>query len=442
MTEGQRPGTSFLESFSRVFQSLLSSDPTAVAQAVEGLSPVEAEEILRELPVGDLAGVVERLETSAAAQVLERLPVATRSAVFQEMSPRAAAILLRRLSDEARGGAMELAAPETAQRWREALQYPSDTAGGMMELLATTLPGDLTVEQAVGVVRNAPRETLFYLYVVDRERKLIGVLNTRDLLLASPKTRISEMAHRDVVSVPAGMDREEVAQVMRGRHFLALPVVGEDGRLLGVVSHEQVIETVEEEAFEDLQRMVGAGADETTLSPVGTVVARRLPWLCLNLATTFAAAAIVGLFESVIAQVTALAVLLPVVAGQAGNSGAQSLAVVLRGLALDEVAPGTAWRILRKELLAGTLSGLVVAIVTAAGVFFWSGSMGLAAVIGISMWLCLMVSPLVGAGIPLILHRCGLDPAQSATIFLTTFTEVMGFGLFLGLAAVCIEWLA
>lgn len=430
-----------MKPFAKVVQSLLSSDPTAVAQAVERLAPSEAEEVLRDLPANELASVIERLESSAAVQVIERLVPSQRAAAFAEMPPRVAALLLRRLSETAQAETLQQVSGDVADRLREALQYPADTAGGIMEPLATTLLSDLSVEQAIGVVRAAPRESLFYLYVVDRERKLVGVLNTRDLLLADPHARIADLAHRDVVSVPATMDREEVADVIRHRHFLALPVVGEEGRLLGVVSHEQVVETVEEEAFEDFQRTVGAGADETTLSPVRTVVTRRLPWLLLNLATTFAAAAIVGLFESTIARVTALAVLLPVVAGQAGNSGAQSLAVVLRGLALDELLPGTAWRVFRKEVLAGLINGAFIAAVTAGGVWLWSGSTALAAVMGTSMWFCLILSPLVGAGIPIALHRCGLDPAQSSTIFLTTFTEVAGFGLFLGLAALCVQWL-
>lgn len=428
-------------SFQKVLHSLLLSDATAVAQAVEKLTAVEAEEVLRGLPVRELSRVVERLELSSAAEFLERLSVEVRVALFDEMPPRVAAILLGQMSETARIQTLEQAIPEAAKQWHAALQYPPETAGGMMEPLATTLISDLTVEQAIQIVRAAPRETLFYLYVVDRERKLVGVVNTRDLLLAAPHSRIADLARRDIISVPAMMDREEVANVMRGRHFLALPVVGEEGRLLGVVSHEQIVDTVEEEAFEDLQRTVGAGADEKPLSPVRTVILRRLPWLMLNLVTTFAAASIVSMFESLIEKVTALAVLLPIVAGQAGNSGAQSLAVVLRGLALDEVSPGSAWRVLRKELLAGTVNGLMVAIVTAGGVYVWSRSIGLAAVIGISMWVCMMLSPLVGAGIPLLLHRWRLDPAQSSTIFLTTFTELLGFGLFLGLAALCVHWL-
>jgi len=425
----------------RILQLMLESDPTSVAQAVERLEPTEAEVILRELPARELAEVIERLEPQVAVNVLERLQAKCRAAALANMPPRVATLLLRRLAEPIQAETLAHTTPDVAERLREALAYPSDTAGGMMEPLVTTLLSDLTVEQAVAVLRSAPRDMTFYLYVTDRQRNLVGVLNARELLLADPKARIADLAHRDVVSVPVLMDREDVSQLMRDRNFLALPVINEEGRLLGVVPHEQIVEAVEEEAFEDLQRMVGAGADERTLSSVGTVVSRRLPWLLLNLVTTFIAAAIVGLFESVIAQISALAVLLPVVAGQAGNSGAQSLAVVLRGIALEEVSPGSVWRLLRKELLAGAINGLLVAVVTAGGVFIWSSSPGLALVIGVSMWLCLMVSPLVGAAIPLLLKRLRLDPAQSSTIFLTTFTEVMGFGLFLGLAALCIRWL-
>lgn len=430
-----------LKPFSKVLKGWLTSDVTALTQTIEKLSPEEAEEVLSDLDADELSGVIERLETTAAVGLLQRFSFEKQASVADKLPPRVAALLMRRMPETAQADLLNHGSTELRERLREALHYPHDTAGGIMEPLASTLLSDFTVEQAISVVRGAPRDTLFYLYVVDRERKLVGVLNTRELLLAESNVLIADLVHRNVVSVPAMLDREEVANVMRERNFLALPVVGDDGRLLGVVSHEQVIDTVEEEAFEDLQRMVGAGADEKPLSSVGTVVVRRFPWLCLNLLTTFAAAAIVGMFQPVIAQVTALAVLLPIVAGQAGNSGAQSLAVVLRGLALDEVAPGSVFRLLRKELLAGAINGLLISVVTAVGVWMWSGAIGLPIVIGTSMWLCLVLSPLVGAGIPLLLHRVGLDPAQSSTIFLTTFTEIAGFGLFLGLATLCLHWL-
>ncbi len=361
--------------------------------------------------------------------------------VLSEIQPRIAGMILRGLPTNRQEETFSYLSHELQQQLREALQYPAESAGAIMEPQAWTLMEDLTVEQAVSSVRAAPRSSLFYLYVTNRNRQLVGVLNTRELLLASPHSQIADLVHRNVISVPVMMDREKVADLMRERGFLALPVVSDEGRLLGLVTHEQVLDAVEEEAFEDLQRTVGAGADETADSPVRLVVMRRLPWLMVNLATTFIASAIVASFESVIAKVSALAVLLPIVAGQAGNSGAQSLAVLLRSLALEELAPGGTARVLRKELLAGVVNGLVIAIFTAGGVYFWTGSIALPLVIGGSMWLSLILAPLMGAAIPVLLQRGGLDPAQSSTIFLTTFTEIIGFGLFLGLAALFIQYL-
>jgi magnesium transporter len=263
----------------------------------------------------------------------------------------------------------------------------------------------------------------------------------RDLLLALPRDRIEPLVHREVLSVPATMPREEVVELMTDRGFLALPVVDFDGKLIGVVKHDEALEAGMLEAFEDLQRIVGAGGDERALSPVATVVKRRLPWLLVNLATAFLAAATVGLFENVIAQVTALAVLLPVVSGQGGNSGSQSLAIVMRGLALREIIPGAARRVLLKEVLAATINGVVIAIVTAAAVYLWSKSVSLAAVIGLAMVVNMTAAAVTGTLIPLALRAAGRDPAQSAAIFLTTVTDVVGFASFLGFAVLFMRWL-
>ena len=217
-------------------------------------------------------------------------------------------------------------------------------------------------------------------------------------------------------------------------NFIALPVVDQDGRLLGIVKHDEVIEAVQEEAFGDLQKLSGAGEDERALSPVSTVVKKRLPWLLVNLATAFLASAVIGVFEGVIEKVTALAVLLPIVAGQGGNTGAQSLAVVIRGIALRELGSGASRRVILKETLAAMLNGLAVAVVTGVCVFLWDGRIGLVLVIALAMVVNMTAAGLAGAGIPLLLRAAGRDPAQSASIFLTTVTDIVGFAAFLGFA--------
>jgi len=224
--------------------------------------------------------------------------------------------------------------------------------------------------------------------------------------------------------------------LMRRHRFLALPVVDADGRLIGVIKHDEALRAGQLEAFEDLQKMVGAGGDERALSPVSTVVKRRLPWLYVNLVTAFAAAAVVGIFEGVIQKVTALAVLLPIVSGQGGNTGAQALAVVMRGLALREIVTGAAKRVMVKEILAGLLNGVAIAVVTSAAVWVWSRNVGITLVIGLAMIVNMVVAGLSGAAIPICLRALKRDPAQSSSIFLTTVTDVVGFASFLGFAAI------
>jgi magnesium transporter len=250
------------------------------------------------------------------------------------------------------------------------------------------------------------------------------------------------IVNRNVLSIQDTMDREEAINLMRERGFLALPVVDYEGRLIGVVRHQDALRAGQMEAFEDLQRSVGAGADERALSPISTVVKSRLPWLGVNLLTAFLASGVVSLFEGIISQVAALAILLPIVAGQGGNTGSQSLAVVMRGLALREIIPGAKKRVVIKEAAAGLINGLIIASVTAFCVFGWrwlegdglTVCVGLALVIGLAMIVNMVVATVCGATIPLALKALGRDPAQSAAIFLSTVTDVIGFAAFLGFA--------
>jgi magnesium transporter len=267
------------------------------------------------------------------------------------------------------------------------------------------------------------------------------VINIRELLLAPPRDPIEPLVRRDVVSVPATLRRDELADLVRAKHFVALPVVDSEGYLLGVVKTDEILDAIEQEAFGDLQKMVGAGEDERALSPISLVVRKRLPWLYVNLATAFLAAAVVGLFEGTIEKVTALAVLLPVVAGQGGNTGAQSLAVVMRGMALRELLPGSTRRLLIKEGVAALLNGIAISVGTGLAVYLWDGRFGLVVIIALAMVVNMAAAGLAGAAIPLALRALGRDPAQSSSIFLTTVTDIVGFASFLGFAALLLPTL-
>jgi len=415
-------------------RSFVTHHPEDAARSLEGLAPSEAGAILRRLPARSIGAVLERIAPEPAGAILGEIgPQATRD-LLGHLAPRHAAAILHHVEESLRAATLSGLPEQRARQIRSLLQYPSDTAGGMMEPHVTSIAIDLTVQDAIGAIRRAPRQTLYYLYVTDREGRLAGVLNMRELLLAQPRDPVAAIVHREVVSVPATMGREELAALMRDRRFIALPVVDQDGRLLGIVKHDEVLDAVQEVAFGDLQKLSGAGEDERALSPVPTVVKKRLPWLLVNLATAFLASAVIGLFEGVIERVTALAVLLPIVAGQGGNTGAQSLAVVIRGIALRELGPGTARRVMIKETLAAIFNGVAVAIVTGLAVFLWDGRIGLVLVIALAMVVNMAAAGLAGAGIPLLLRAVGHDPAQSASIFLTTVTDIVGFAAFLGFA--------
>jgi len=428
-----------MESLVRAFAS---GHPADAARALEGLEPAKAASILRRLPRRVAGSVTERFSPEAAGAILMQTgPDETRE-LLSKLPTRQAAAILQHLEDASRDAALSGLGPEQSKGIRSLLQYPPDTAGAMMDPRITSIRIDLTVGEVIATLRRAPRNTLYYLYVTDRDGKLVGVLNMRELLLASPRDPIEPMVRRDVVTVPAMLPRDEITRLIQQRRFIALPVVDSEDHLIGVVKSEEILDAMQQEAFGDLQKMVGAGEDERALSPVSMVIRKRLPWLYVNLATAFVAAAVVGLFESTIEKVTALAVLLPVVAGQGGNTGAQSLAVVMRGIALRELGPGTTRRLLAKEGLGALVNGLAVAIGTGVAVLVWDGRPGLVLIIGLAMIVNMAAAGLSGAAIPLVLQALGRDPAQSASIFLTTVTDVVGFAAFLGFAVLFMPLLA
>lgn len=424
-----------------LLHSFVELHPEDAARSIESLNADEAGRLFQTLPEPVAIRLAERLNPHVVAPIFERLEPDHALRLLSELAPRPASAIVHHLEDSVRE-TMLLQLPEnTAKQLRELFAYPAETAGAMMEPRVVSFPIDLTVEQATAAIRKARRDALHYLYVTKRDGSLAGVLNMRDLLLGEPEAKIEPMVHRNVLTIPDTMPSDEVVVLMRDRKFLALPVVDLDGRLIGVVKHNEALETGQLEAFEDLQKMVGVGGDERALSPVSTVVKRRLPWLIVNLVTAFMAASVVAVFEDTIAKIAALAVLLPIVSGQGGNSGAQSLAIVMRGLALREILSGTRKQVVIKEVTAGLFNGIAVAVVTAFAVYCWKWNVGLALVILLAMIVNMVAASLAGAVIPMLLKALGRDPAQSASIFLTTVTDIVGFASFLGFAVLFMEML-
>ncbi len=260
------------------------------------------------------------------------------------------------------------------------------------------------------------------------------------LALARPSSTVGQIMDRNITSVTASMDEHIAVQIMSQLKVSELPVVEEDGRLAGLVRAEDAVEAVEDIATEDMFRMAGIGEERIT-GPVSESVRSRFPWLALNLVTVFLAATVIGLFESTIAKMVALAAFLPVVAGQGGIGGTQTVTLVVRSLAMGELPRSLGMRILRREVILGVIHGLVLGAIIGGVGWAWEGNVALGAVLALAMTGNMVVASVAGAGVPLLLRRLRMDPAVSAAVFVTTFTDVIGFALFLGLAAVFIEFL-
>lgn len=419
---------------------------TQLAQTYLGLFPGEAVRALESLPLDEISAVVERepvaraivvfdyLLPDQAAEVLQRQGPEAARQILAGLNPERAALLLSRMDQEKQA---ELLRPLNAWLVKEIqtlMTYPAGTAGSLMDPRATLARREFTVAQTLSAVRAAGRRRIYDICVVDDLGRLSGTVGLQDLALAESDARLDECLRAAPVTVNAMATREEVVDLMTQNRLSSLPVIDAEERVVGIIRHDKLIAAAQEEASVDIQTMVGASKEERALSDVSFAIRKRLPWLEINLVTAFVAASVVGLFEGIIAKFTALAVLLPIVAGQSGNTGAQALAVTMRGLALREIRPRHWLQVTFKEVNVAFFNGIAVALTTALGVYIWSRSFGLALVIGVSMVISMVAAGLSGAVIPIILLAVGQDPAQSSSIVLTTVTDVVGFFSFLGLA--------
>jgi magnesium transporter len=314
------------------------------------------------------------------------------------------------------------------------MTYPSDSAGNLMDPQFLSFPPETSVKNALTKLRALKGKRIYDLLVVDGDGKLLGVIPLQKLAVSPANQPLGALYQAQPVSVHDMANRQEVLDLMEQFKVNTLPVVNLNQRVLGIIQQDSLVVTAQEEVSADIQTMVGASKEERALSKSTFAVRKRLPWLQINLLTAFLAAAVVGLFESTIAQFTALAVLLPVVAGQSGNTGAQALAVTMRGLTLREIRVYQWFQVLIKETQVGFINGCAVAATTSFAVFIWSQSTGLAMIIGFSMVLSMIAAGIAGVAVPMILTAMGQDPAQSSSIILTTVTDVVGFFSFLGIA--------
>lgn len=426
-----------LQSMRGEFASVMLSEyPDSAAAVVEYANPEASVQLLAEASTEVVASILKRLTPDRASELFLRLPHDRVGPLAHAMSHNRVAALLARVSEAERESWFVHLDESEANELRELISYPADTAGALMDPRVTSFRPDALVRDVIARLRDLQDRRPNDLYVVGEDGKLLGRVPLDEVVLAPESSRLDGLVGTDRVALPAIASRDEIIETFESHRVASLPVVDFDGNLLGVLRHRDIVEAAQREATASSVTMVGASEQERALSSPVFAIRKRLPWLQINLLTAFLAAAVVGLFEDTIASVTALAVLLPVVAGQSGNTGAQALAVTMRGLALREVRVRHWWQVVTKESLAGLGNGVAVAATTSFAVFLWSGSPGLCAVIGVSMVISMTLAGLSGAAIPMLLTVLRQDPAQSSSILLTTVTDVVGFFSFLGIATI------
>ncbi|MBL67135.1 MAG: magnesium transporter [Verrucomicrobiales bacterium] len=427
-----------------------SMHPADLADRLQRMDVAEARHILVELPLPQAADALAELEDDVTLHLLENIPNERLVPLLNEMDADEAADLLGELPAPDQHRLLGKMDTEQSEAAKELLSYPEDSAGGIMHDRYISLRAGQSVSNAQKELRKhedpAP-EDINYLYVTDPKDKLVGIVSLRDLVFAPPRSKVKDVMDSEVEFVRVDDDQEEVVRRFEHYHYLGLPVLDEHGTLMGVIKSDDVLTVAQEEATEDMQKMVGLSGEERTLTPWTQSFKRRLPWLLINLLTACLAGAVVGVFEGTIAEFAILAIFLPVIAGQGGNAGMQTTTVIIRDMALGELSPGDGRKALAKELALGLFNGVVIGLIVGGvallvGLLFAGHTEApftgqpwmLGIVVGVAMMLNQLAAALFGVVIPYGLKFFRMDPALASSILITTVTDVAGFFFLLMLA--------
>ncbi|MBA3231388.1 MAG: magnesium transporter [Acidobacteria bacterium] len=401
------------------FSLLLERNPRLAMEALSELEPDAGAALLADRPADEIVKLTQELPSDDAAAIIDYLPEELSASVLELMQKRPA------------GGDVG-----------ELLEYDEQTAGRIMNPRVFALSEEMTAGEAISALQGSRDvEVVFYLYVVDARRHLVGVVSLRRLLLVSTATPLKRIMTTDLISVRVETDQEEVARQVASYNLLAIPVVDEENKLVGVITVDDIIDVIKDEATEDVYRLAGVSGDDRVFTSPGDSLRKRLPWLMVNLCTAFVAALVVSRFEGTIAVFTALAVFMPVVAGMGGNAATQTLTVIVRGIALGELTWSNTRQALLKEAVVGAGNGLACGVI--GGLIAWLayGNPVLGLILGMAMVINMFVAAVAGTLIPLTLRALKIDPALASAVFITTLTDVFGFLSFLGLATLFLRHL-
>jgi len=396
---------------SAAFAVLVERNSKLAMEALSELGPEGGAALLADRSAEEIARLLHDLPSDDAAAIIDNLP--------EDLSASVLELIEKRPGDEV----------------GELLEYDEQTAGRIMNPKVFALSEDMTAGEAITTLQGSRDvEMVFYLYVVDVRRHLVGVISLRRLLLVSPATPLKRIMTTDITSVRTDTDQEEVARLVASYNLLAIPVVDEENKLVGVITVDDVIDVIKDEATEDVYRLAGVAGDDRVFSTARESLRKRVPWLQVNLVTAFIAASVVAIFEGRIKSVPALAVFMPVVAGMGGNAATQTLTVIVRGIALGELTWANSRKALFKEAAVGIGNGVACGVVGALVVWLWKGNIWLGGILCAAMIINMFVAATAGTLIPLALRALKVDPALASSVFITTLTDVFGFLSWLGLA--------
>ena len=393
------------------FSLLADRNGRLAMETVSEIGPEGGAALLGTRSAEDIARLAQEIPSDDAAALIDYLPEELSSAVLALMRPKESGVV------------------------ENLLEYEEQTAGRIMNPNVFALSEEMTVGQAIAELQGARDvEMVFYLYVVDERRHLVGVTSLRRLLLVSPETPLKRIMTADLISARVDTDQEEVARQVASYNLLAIPVVDPENKLVGIITVDDVIDVIKDEATEDILRLAGVSGDESVFTSPLESLKLRFPWLAVNLVTAFVAASVVALFEHTISRLTVLAIFMPIVAGMGGNAATQTLTVIVRGIALGELTWSNARKALIKEIVVGVSNGLATGVIAAIVVSLFRGDPIIGVLLGVAMLFNLFVAAIAGTLIPLGLKAMKIDPALASSVFITMFTDVVGFGSFLGLA--------
>ncbi|HEX6304447.1 MAG TPA: magnesium transporter [Anaerolineales bacterium] len=432
----------------QVREALTAENWRRAVELVEALRPPDQADLFEELSMGDQdlllprldpedsADILEEMEEQDAAEVAERLEPEELTRILDAMEHDELADLLGDIDPKRVTEALERI--EDAEDVLPLLIHPDESAGGLMTSAEVVLHKDISVDEALQHLRTVgpDTESIYYLFVVDDQVRLVGVVSLRQLVIADPATRIEDILDTDVISVRAGIDQEEAARLMLRYDLLALPVVDEQNHLLGVITHDDLVDVLEEEATEDIFRLGGVPEEQPPDVSFSSALKTRLPWLVLNLGTAMASATVLSLFENTIAQIAVVTAFFPMVAGVSGSAGTQTLTVIVRGLALGELHSRDALRALTREVAIGLSNGLAVGILVGVIAMIWKGTPLLGFVVGIATLLNMITAGLAGVLVPMGMQSLKVDPALASPVLVTTLTDTLGYLVYLSLATV------